>query len=149
MKSTIPVLIGFIIFCSTPLSAAASSTDKIGLLKNISGDVMIQRQETKISGQKGVTLMRTDRLTTKDESYAGIIFNDGTTFTVGPNTEFDINNYKFEPDKKLYDFSVYIKRGSIVYNSGKIGKLSPESVKITTPRATVSIRGTRFIINVE
>ena len=93
--------------------------------------------------------MRTDRLTTKDESYAGIIFNDGTTFTVGPNTEFDINNYKFEPDKKLYDFSVYIKRGSIVYNSGKIGKLSPESVNITTPRATVSIRGTRFIINVE
>ncbi len=147
MKSTIPVLIGFLIFCST--SAGASSTEEIGLLKNISGDVVIQRQETKISGQKGLTLMKTDRLTTKDESYAGIIFNDGTTFTVGPNTEFDINNFKFEPDKKSYDFSVYIKRGSIVYNSGKIGKLSPESVNITTPRATVSIRGTRFIINVE
>jgi len=145
MKTIISVLIIFIFFFST----AASSTEKIGLLKNISGDVMIQRQETKITGQKGLNLMETDKLITKNESYAGIIFNDGTTFSVGPNTEFDINNYKFEPDKKSYDFSVYIKKGSVVYNSGKIGKLSPESVNITTPRATVSIRGTRFIINVE
>jgi hypothetical protein len=44
---------------------------------------------------------------------------------------------------------MYLKKGSAVYNSGKIGKLSPESVKLSTPRATVGVRGTRFIIKVE
>lgn len=145
MKVTIPILIIFIIFFST----IASSTEKIGLLKNFTGTVIIERQANEIPVHKGLNLMKTDTLITKSDSYAGIIFNDGTTFTVGPDTEFDMNNYKFEPDKQLYDFSVYLKKGSVIYNSGKIGKLSPESVNITTPRATVSVRGTRFIVNVK
>ena len=145
MKVKIPILIIFFILFAT----IASSTEKIGLLKNISGTVVIQRQNTEIPGHKGMNLMETDTLVTKKESYAGIIFNDGTTFTIGPDTEFDMKHYTFEPDKQLYDFSVYLKKGSVIYNSGKIGKLSPESVNITTPRATVSIRGTRFIINVK
>ncbi len=145
MKNTTPILLIILFFFPT----TALSTENIGLLKNISGDVTIQRQEAEILCKKGLNLMKTDTLITKQNSYAGIIFNDGTTFTVGPNTEFDIHNYNFEPYKKIYDFSVFLKKGSVVYNSGKIGRLSPESVNITTPRATVSVRGTRFIINVE
>lgn len=145
MKHIVLVLIVSLSFFSSPVW----SEESIALLKNISGTATILRHSDEISAQKGLNLLRTDTLITKADSYAGIIFNDGTTFSVGPNTEFDINSYRFEPDKKSYDFSVYLKKGSIIYGSGRIGKLSPESIQISTPRATVSVRGTRFIVTVD
>ena len=53
------------------------------------------------------------------------------------------------PKNSRYEFSLYMARGTAIYSSGKIGKLSPESVKVNTPTATVGVRGTRFIINAD
>jgi hypothetical protein len=77
------------------------------------------------------------------------MFIDGTTLAIGPNTQFDIKGYRFEPNIEAYEFSMYLKQGAALYTSGKIGKLSPGSVKISTPRATVGVRGTRFIVKVQ
>jgi hypothetical protein len=131
------------------LSTEAWSNEHIGILKNVSGDVTIHRSNTLVEARSGVQLMRSDILITQDKSYAGIIFTDGTTITIGPKTEFNINSYQFEPDVEAYAFSMYLKKGSAIYNSGKIGKLSPESVNLSTPRASVGVRGTRFIIEVD
>ncbi len=131
------------------LCADARAQEHVGALKNVSGDVQIKRGESFIEAHPGLQLMNTDLLITRGKGYAGVIFTDGTTVTIGPDTEFNINNYKFEPDHGNYDFSMYLKKGSAVYNSGKIGKLSPDSVILSTPRATVGIRGTRFILKVE
>ena len=119
------------------------------MMKNVSGSVDIQRQTTRITAKKGMYLEKEDVLVSGDNGYAGIMFTDGTVITIGPKTEFRIDNYVFSPDTEAYDFSFYLAKGSAVYNSGKISTLSPESVKITTPKATVGIRGTRFIIKVE
>jgi hypothetical protein len=35
-------------------------------------------------------------------------------------------------------------KGTFVYLSGVIGKLSPESIRLETPVGTIAIRGTRF-----
>jgi len=35
-------------------------------------------------------------------------------------------------------------KGTFVYLSGVIAKLSPESIKLETPVGTIAIRGTRF-----
>ncbi len=120
-----------------------------GLLKSVSGDVTIKRGESSVEANPGLQIMNTDTLITGDKGYAGIIFTDGTTVTIGPDTEFSINDYKFEPEVEAYAFSMYLKKGAAIYNSGKIGKLSPDSVKLVTPRASVGVRGTRFIIKVE
>jgi hypothetical protein len=119
------------------------------MVKSVSGGVDIQRQTAKIRAKKGMHLAKEDVVISSDSGYAGIMFTDGTVLTIGPKTEFRIDNYVFSPDIGEYDFSFYLAKGSAVYNSGKIGTLSPESVKITTPKATVGIRGTRFIIKVE
>ncbi len=131
------------------VSTQAWAQTKAGLIKTVSGNVQIQRGGTQLEAGKGQELLSSDVLITNQHSYAGIIFTDGTTFTIGPDTEFIINDYQYEPEVENYAFSMHLKKGSAVYNSGKIGKLSPESVDLTTPRATVGIRGTRFIINVE
>ncbi|MET1024384.1 MAG: FecR domain-containing protein, partial [Pseudoxanthomonas sp.] len=57
-----------------------------------------------------------------------------------------VRDYVFEPKEAKFSFSLYLDKGSAIYESGKIGRLAPESVKIDTPTATVGVRGTRFLI---
>lgn len=130
-------------------TAQAFSQPQVGLLKSVTGDVSIQRDEMIVPATTGGQLENQDTLITRDNSTAGIIFTDGTTFAVGPNTEFEMRNYLFEPESDMYDFSLHLKKGSAVYNSGKIGKLAPDAVNLSTPRATIGVRGTRLIIKVE
>ncbi len=131
------------------LTIQVFSQTQVGLLKSVTGDVSIKRDKTIVPAATGEQLENKDTLITKENSTAGIIFTDGTTFTVGPNSEFEMRNYVFEPETNIYDFSLHLKKGSAVYNSGKIGKLAPDAVKLSTPKATIGVRGTRLIIKVE
>lgn len=145
MKHIITLMITAILM----ISADAWAQQQIGMLKTVSGDVKIKRSGSLVEPHPGDHLMITDTLISEDNGYAGIIFIDGTTITIGPGTEFEIASYQFKPEDEVYDFSMYLKKGTAIFNSGKIGKLSPDSVKLSTPRASVGIRGTRFIIKVQ
>ncbi|THB80279.1 MAG: hypothetical protein D3926_08005 [Desulfobacteraceae bacterium] len=141
------VVVLFLSVCAWTTPVMAQS--QVGMIKNISGKVIVQRGETAIEAKVGDHLALTDTVITGEQGTAGIIFSDGTTFAVGPKTEFKLDGYAFEPGLNQYDFKVYLKQGSAIYNSGRIGKLAPEAVNLSTPRASVGIRGTRFLITVE
>ncbi len=141
----------FVVFFSGPglFFARAFALDHVGMVKTLSGDVQIQRGAVLIPAHPGLKLLDADILITREKGAAGVMFIDGTTLAIGPNTRFDIKGYRFEPNIEAYEFSMYLKQGAALYTSGKIGKLSPGSVKISTPRATVGVRGTRFIVKVQ
>ena len=73
----------------------------------------------------------------------------GTRLTLGPGSELLVRDYVFEPRQARYAFSVHLAKGQAIYSSGKIGKLAPGSVKVSSPMATVGVRGTTFIIQAE
>jgi len=121
----------------------------VAIVKNASGNVEILRNKTSLSATLGMQLMRLDKIITGRGSHAGITFVDGTLVTVGSSTEIELRKYLFEPKKSNYDFELYVKKGTAVYSSGKLGKLAPEAVNLATPRATVGVHGTRLIIKVD
>lgn len=127
----------------------AWAVEHIAVVKNISGDVHVVRCKNTLNAAPGMHLMNGDRLILAHNSYTGIIFTDGTIMTFGPETDIRIDKYMFEPEKREYAFSMYMQKGAAVYSSGKMGKLSPESVEINTPKATLGVRGTRFIVQVD
>lgn len=126
---------------------ANETSSQIAHLKNVSGRVDIIRSGIVRQAVPGNFLLLTDKLKTQTGT-AGIIFIDGTLLSIGPNSEIDINDYVFEPKNGKYAFALFMKKGTTMYSSGKLGKISPESVKLKTPRATVGIRGTRLILEV-
>lgn len=139
------ILIGFIaILCFA--GAAMAQDDYVAKFKNVSGNVKIIRGSSDILPVVGTQLMRLDVVITGPDSSGGIVFNDGTQLTVGDSAEIEISRYMFRSEESKYDFALYLKKGTAIYSSGKIGKLSPESVNLNTPRASVGVRGTRFII---
>lgn len=134
------------------LAASNSFGDEaafIALVKNASGDVSVVRKDERIKVEPGTRLQQSDIIISGADSSAGVTFVDGTLLSIGPSSHVDLQQYVFEPIEEQYDFSLYLKKGQAVYSSGRIGKLAPEKVKVNTPRATLGIRGTRFIVNVD
>ncbi len=134
-------------------TAHAATDDHVAIFKNVTGSMRIVRTDAgadrAIDAVPGATLTTTDRVVSGPGASAGIVFKDGTLVTVGPSTEIQIRDYAFEPKDSKYAFGLYLAKGQAIYSSGKIGKLSPESVKVESPTATVGVRGTRFIIKAE
>ena len=128
---------------------AVAADDHVALFKSVSGSVSIVRNDTLLPAAAGTTLFVADRLVSSAGASAGIVFKDGTTLAVGPLTQIQVRDYVFEPKNAKYAFSVYLDKGSAVYTSGQIAKLAPDAVKVSSPTATVGVRGTRFLIEAE
>lgn len=128
---------------------AFSEENHVAIFKNVTGVMKILRNGKTLDAVPGTPLFISDRVVSESGASAGIVFKDGTLITVGPSTEIKLRDYAFEPKASRYEFSLYLARGTAIYSSGKIGKLSPESVKVDAPTATVGVRGTRFIIKAE
>ena len=138
----------FTIFFSL-LFSGIGQAQYAGKIQTVSGTVDVLRQSTRYPGWSGFRLMDKDTVITGPESFVGLLFDDDTVITMGPESEFKIDTYIFEPQDQAYYFLFYMEKGSMIYNSGKIGKLSPQSVHLTTPSAVVGIRGTRFIVDLK
>ena len=143
------VYLMILMMTSGPGGVAMAQDSHVAIVKNASGTVEVLRGETTLSAAPGMQLQRSDKIVTGKESKVGIVFIDGTRITVGASTEIELSQYLFDPKQAKYDFSLYVKKGSAIYSSGKLGKLAPDAVNLKTPRATVGIRGTRFAVTVE
>lgn len=137
------------IFLLTSTVCMAQMSDHVAYFKNVTGKVSVLRENNTEKATEGSRLKRSDVVKTHSNSSAGIVFIDNTRLSLGENTEVSLNKYKFVPMDKDYAFSIYMKKGKALYSSGKLSKLSPEDIKIQTPRATVGVRGTKFLVQVD
>ena len=141
------LLVSVLILVLSPIVFAADN--HVAIIKNISGSVKVIRNKSELVPMVGDHLMKMDVVISGPESSAGIVFSDGTRLAVGSSAEIEISRYLFEPEKANYDFSLYLKKGEVVYSSGKISKLAPDAITLNTPRTSVGVRGTRFIIKTD
>lgn len=130
-------------------SAHALSPDAVGQIKNATGGVTILRGNNTLPGAAGADLYRSDLIRTAKPGATGIVLLDGTTISLGPNSELAIKDYAFDPKEEKYSLAVRMAKGTFVYLSGLIGKLSPGAVKLTIPDATIGVRGTKLLIDVQ
>jgi len=78
-----------------------------------------------------------------------IKFVDDTKVSVTEYSKLLIDEFVYNPEKKTGKLSLKAALGTIRYSSGKIAKNSRENVKIKSPTASVSVRGTDFTMNVQ
>ena len=142
---TLVFFLFFILICTT----SAMAKDVIGTVKTTKGIVTIIRVDTQFLAEIGFKIQQNDIIKTGTDGAIGIIFIDGTILALGPDTEFVVDEYFFEPQKKKMSMIMRIIKGTASYLSGIIGKQSPDTVKLKTPEATIGIRGTRFLVEVD
>ena len=88
-------------------------------------------------------------LKTAANASVGVSLRDNTLLSLGPNTEFTLSEFAFDPGEGKLSLASRLKRGTLDYVSGVIARLRPEAVSVETPSGTLAVRGTHFVVKVE
>jgi hypothetical protein len=75
-----------------------------------------------------------------------IEFDDKTKQIVGPNSTVKLDRFVYDPNKSSGEVAVNMSRGVLRFVTGR---LSSQSYKIKTPTATMGVRGTDFVVQVD
>jgi hypothetical protein len=127
----------------------AASENEVARVKTFTGTVSIARIEKVIPVNRDERIYRGDSIQTGADGAVGIIFKDNTTLSLGPNSVVIVNEFFFHPSQGKLSIVNRIIKGTAVYLSGVIARLSPQSVRFQTPVATVGFRGTKFLVSVD
>ncbi len=144
-SATIGTILAALLFAS-PLIPADSGV--IGVVKTVKGTVSLIRDQQTAPATVGAKIKMNDAFQTGPDGSVGLILRDDAVLSLGPDSKIVIDQFLFSPAEGKLGFLVRILRGTAVYLSGIIGKLSPGSAKFETPVATIGIRGTRFAVKV-
>jgi hypothetical protein len=146
-SKTLFCLLFFIFFCF--FSNFTKADGRIGLVKTYEPTALAIRQGVELKLDIGAEIFKGDTIVTDPNGAIGIIFSDGAVLTLGPSGKLIIEDFLFKPDEKKVSFLSQIFKGSVAFLSGAIGRISPGSVQFKTPTATLGLRGTKVLIEVE
>jgi hypothetical protein len=132
----------FPIFCN-------ASDAPVGSVHRLKGIASIVRKNQVIPARIGEKVYMMDTLKTGRDGSLGVIFKDDTLLSIGPQSEIIISEFLFSPAEGKLSIVTRLLRGSAIYLTGIIGRLSPESVRFETPVANIGIRGTKFAVKIE
>ena len=108
----------------------------------------IQRKAQTITGAKGTGVEMADAIKTQ-QGKVGITFEDNTKVQVSENSKLVIDDFVYDPKSKAGKLGANIALGTVRYASGQIAKNSPQNVALSTPTATIAVRGTDFTASVD
>ncbi len=123
--------------------------DEIAVVKMVQGEVFSKNSGELVQLQEGSLLDANSTIITKNNALVTIIFKDASVLNLGENSLINLNSFVFSPQTDEYDFKLYLTKGDLVFESGKIGDRAPEDFELKTPQGIVSIRGTKFVIKVK
>jgi hypothetical protein len=142
LAGTVVVLL---VFAATPSFAQQPPA---GRVKVASGSAFIVRAGNAIPVQVGQLVYEADGLRTGADGRIGITLNDDTRVSLGPASEVSLDRFAYAPSEGQLAFVLKVIRGVAAYVSGRVAKLSPDSVRLETPAAIVGVRGTTLALRV-
>ncbi|MEN6317715.1 MAG: FecR domain-containing protein [Syntrophaceae bacterium] len=129
--------------------AAHASDAVVGYVKTTKGKALIVRENKATAARINDKIFRNDVLKTGADSSLGVSFKDDTLIALGSNTELIVSKFNFSPAEGKLEIFIKMLRGSVVYLSGIISKLSPKSSRFSTPVGDICLRGTHFAVRIE
>ena len=78
-----------------------------------------------------------------------IKFIDETNLKLTEHTEVVIDEYYFDPDPSKSKMAMKFVSGTARFTTGRLGLVPKENIVITTPSATIGVRGTSFTTSVD
>ena len=134
----------FALLQNGPFAELAQAAESIGRVEATDGIVEVVRIDgTRETLAKGDDIFQGDTLVTGKGAAVGITFVDDTTFSLGAEGRMVIDDMVYDPATQEGQFSANLVQGVFSFVSGKIAKTTPDAMTVTTPVATIGIRGTK------
>ena len=135
--------LGLLLLLALVLPAAAWAS--IGSIERLKGTVQVLGTGGWRTASLGEKLAQGERVNTAEASEAVIRFSDGALMALRPKTQVQVTRYQYQQDAPRQNASVLqLVTGGFRFVTGLMGKATPDAVRMTTPTATIGIRGTDF-----
>ena len=128
------------------LLMAGTAWAEIGSVTESSGTAIIKRGKDTVQISKGTLVELNDKVETKNGKVK-IVFKDNTNVTVTESSSLIIDDFVYDPKSGSGKLGLKAAAGTVRYVSGSIAK-DPKNVKINTPTAAITVRGTDFVMAV-
>ena len=129
---------------------ATSLWGSIGNIDRLEGKGVVDRKdgEKNITIEQSLDILQYDTVKTGNGK-VGILFIDETRVDVTQHSKLIIDEFVYDPNSKTGKLNLSAKLGTVRYASGQIAKNSKQNVVITTPTATIGVRGTDFSMTID
>jgi hypothetical protein len=115
----------------------------IGLVQTVTGQAFAVRVVgTRVQLAVGDQLFQGDVVETAAGGAVNLVFIDKTTFALGGDARLALDELVFNPATQSGTASFSMLKGMFVFVSGQIAKTDNTQMTVTTPVATIGIRGT-------
>jgi len=132
-----------IVLLSMFLTTATAAGATIGTVTTLDGTGVIKREDDVVGDSAGTSIEQMDVAeTTKGRMQ--IDFVDETRLDVIDNSRVVIDEFVYDPNTGKGSLNMRATLGAVRYASGQIAKNSRQNVRLRTPTATISVRGTDF-----
>jgi hypothetical protein len=129
-----------------PAAAVPESADPIGIVATLTGSATVIRNKNSMPLKLKDDIYLNDVLRTSADSTLGVTFNDATTFNLTANARITIDSFVYEDGGKQNAALFDIAKGTVAFVAAAVAKTG--DMKISTPTATLGIRGTSGLVEV-
>jgi hypothetical protein len=127
-------------------STQAPVDEPIGNVATLTGSASVIRNSVTTPLKLKDDIFFNDTVQTTPNSTLGITFNDATTFNLKASSKMTIDNYIYEEGGSQNAGVFDIAKGTVAFVAAAVAKTG--DMKITTPTATLGIRGTTGLVEV-
>ena len=126
--------------------AQAPGEEPIGNVAALTGIATVIRKKDSIALKLKDDIFQNDVLQTSANSTLGVTFNDATTFNLTANARITVDSFVYEDGGKQNAALFDVAKGTVAFVAAAVAKTG--DMKISTPTATMGIRGTSGLIEV-
>jgi hypothetical protein len=130
----------------SPAQPTATDDEPIGNVATLTGSATVTRNNAATPLKLQDDIFQNDVLQTSANSTLGVTFNDATTFNLTANARITIDNYIYEDGGKQNAALFDVVKGTVAFAAAAVAKTG--DMKISTPTATLGIRGTTGLVEV-
>ncbi|MDO9298017.1 MAG: FecR domain-containing protein [Bradyrhizobium sp.] len=125
---------------------AQAPEEPIGNVATVVGNATVTRNDAAIPLKVKDEIYLNDLVQTSAKSSLGITFNDATTFNLTANARITIDTFVYEDGGKNNAALFEVVKGTVAFVAASVAKTG--DMKISTPTATLGIRGTSGVVEV-
>ena len=131
---------------AVPSPAQAATDEPVGNVATLTGSATVTRNNAATPLKLRDDVFLNDVLQTSANSTLGVTFNDATTFNLTANARITVDGFVYEDGGKQNAALFDVAKGTVAFVAAAVAKTG--DMKISTPTATLGIRGTTGLVEV-
>ncbi|MDR1471967.1 MAG: FecR family protein [Synergistaceae bacterium] len=140
-------IVACVLWAALGSPALGASPEPIATVIAASGPVEVVRAGSRVPLTLKDPVFVSDSILTGEGGKIQILFSDGSTVNIAPGSAFDMASYADAGSES--NFAANLFQGAVRIITGTITESNPEGFELTTPLATIGIRGTILYVEAD